>query len=207
MARKAAKQATSTELTGGAGFTFEDRIVAYYLAALLREERGAGQAGTVISVAVQQAPLHPMDDVIVEFSEDGVRRVLGLQVKRQVRITAAPSNTDFREIMAASVATRQTDEFQVDEDAYGFAAENVAMEPLRSFERLIQWAKSSPTDDDFARRFEKGGSAAAAECKLREGLFPLTGSTTASEEAAFYRQFVPLHMHVLAEGGSLQPKQ
>jgi len=34
-------QATSTELTGGAGFTYEDTVVAYYLAALLREERAA----------------------------------------------------------------------------------------------------------------------------------------------------------------------
>ena len=30
------EQATSTELTGGPGFTYEDTVVAYYLAALLR---------------------------------------------------------------------------------------------------------------------------------------------------------------------------
>jgi hypothetical protein len=93
MARKKAEQATSTELTGGAGFTFEDLVVAYYLAALLREERALGQSGIVSSVAVQQGSAHPMDDLIVEFDEDGTTRTLGLQIKRHVRITAAASNT------------------------------------------------------------------------------------------------------------------
>ena len=101
-------QATSTELTGGAGFTYEDKVAVYYLAALLREERAAGQSGIVTSVAVQQARVNPMDDVIVEFKDDGTRRVLSLQVKRQLRITGAVSNTDFRDILAAAAATRQT---------------------------------------------------------------------------------------------------
>ena len=74
---------TSTELTGGAGFTFEDTVVAYYLAALLRGERAAGQEGTVTGVAVQQAGHgHPMDDLIVDFKHDDSRRRLSLQVKR-----------------------------------------------------------------------------------------------------------------------------
>jgi hypothetical protein len=93
MARMTTEQATSTELTGGTGFTFEDRVVTYYLAALLREEKAAGQTGFVTGVAVQQGQAHPMDDIIVEFSEDAARRVLGLQVKSQLRITAAASNS------------------------------------------------------------------------------------------------------------------
>jgi hypothetical protein len=32
---------TSTEIAGGAGFTYEDTVVAYYLAALLREDWAA----------------------------------------------------------------------------------------------------------------------------------------------------------------------
>src|SRR5665811_1372875 len=64
------QQATSTELTGGAGFTYEDTIVAYYLGALLREERAAPLNGIVKTVAVQQEGHgHPMDDIIVEFDE------------------------------------------------------------------------------------------------------------------------------------------
>jgi hypothetical protein len=188
------EQATSAELTGGAGFTFEDRVVAYYLAALLREEGASGQNGIVTSVAVQQAPDRPMDDVVVEFAEEGIRRTLGLQVKRPVRISAA--NTDFREIMTAAVATRRKAEFQVDADAYGFAAERVAVERLQSLHRLIDWAKSSPTGDGFTRRVEMAG---AAERNLREELRPLIGAASVDDEADFYRHFVALRMDGLAE--------
>ena len=198
MARNNTEQATSTELTGGAGFTFEDHVVAYYLAALLREEGAAGQNGIVTSVAIQQAPGHPMDDVVVEFMEQGVRRMLDLQIKRQVRISAAVSNADFREIMAAAVATRQGAEFQVDADAYGFAVERVGVERLQSLQRLIDWAKSSPTGQDFARRLEKAG---IAERNLRKELRSLISATSTDEEAAFYRHFVALRMDGLAAAG------
>lgn len=204
MARKKAEQATSTELTGGAGFTFEDLVVAYYLAALLREERALGRSGIVSSVAVQQGMAHPMDDLIVEFDEDGTTGTLGLQIKRHLRITAAASNTDFREIMAAAAATRRMTKFRVDADAYGFAAGDVAIGPWRTLGRLIEWAKSSPTGEDFERRFEPGGTAAAAECQLRNDLRPLIGAASVSEETDFYRQFVALRMDGLLEGGVLR---
>ncbi len=62
----------STELTGGAGFTYEDTVVAYYLSSLLRRERAAGQTGFVTSVAVQQQGHgNPMDDLVVEFDDVG----------------------------------------------------------------------------------------------------------------------------------------
>jgi hypothetical protein len=35
----------STELTGGAGFTYEDTVVAYYLAQLLGRQRATAQSG------------------------------------------------------------------------------------------------------------------------------------------------------------------
>ena len=200
----AKKQATSTELTGGAGFTYEDTVVAYYLAALLREEHAAGQCGIVTSVAVQQAQVNPMDDVIVEFKEGSTRRVLSLQAKRRLRITAAASNTDFREIMAAAVATRRRAEFQIYVDAYGFAAENVAVEPLRSLNRLIEWAKSSPNGVSFALRFKEGGSAAAAERSLRNKLAPLIDAQSPDEERNFYAQFVALKFDGLVDDGIMR---
>jgi hypothetical protein len=46
------EQRTPTEITGGAGFTYEDTVVAYYLAALLREGRAAPIEGIVRDVAV-----------------------------------------------------------------------------------------------------------------------------------------------------------
>jgi hypothetical protein len=205
MASDVRSQATSTELTGGAGFTYEDTVVAYYLAALLREGHAAGQDGVVTSVAVQQSGHgHPMDDLIVEFTDGAGRRVLGLQVKRQLRISAALANNDFRQIMAAAVATRESGTFLQDIYAYGFVAEHVATDPFRSLNRLIDWAKASSSGEHFEQRFVDGGAAAAAERALRLELNPLTGATTADSEASFFRHFVALKMDGLGEGGVLR---
>ncbi|MFJ2363835.1 AAA family ATPase [Pseudomonas sp. NPDC087697] len=205
MDKEAKQQATSTELTGGAGFTYEDTVVAYYLAALLREERAAGLSGVVKTVAVQQdGHGHPMDDIIVELIDDGIQRRLSLQAKRKVQISAAQSNSDFRDILSRAIATRASDTFNADFDAYGFVAEIVAIEPFRTLGRLIDWGKSSPSGEDFARRFAPGGAAAAAERSLREELAPLIGGQTPDDERKFYSQFVTLNINGLAEGGILR---
>ena len=59
--------ATSPELTGGAGFTFEDRCSALYLAALLAETSAAGLIGDIVAcVELQRGSFGaPMDDIIV----------------------------------------------------------------------------------------------------------------------------------------------
>ncbi len=205
MCKEERQQATSTELTGGTGFTYEDTVVAYYLAALLREERAAGLSGVVKTVAVQQAGHgRPMDDIIIELDDDGSQRRLNLQVKRTIQISAATTNNDFRDVLSRSVATRATDDFNVDLDAYGFVAENVASGRFRALNRLIDWAKSSPSGEDFSRRFAPGGAAAAAERSLRNELAPLIGAQSADDERRFYTQFVALNLNGLTEGGILR---
>src|ERR1039458_2831584 len=105
-AKRKAVAATSTEITGGAGFTYEDAVVAYFLTALLRKEPAAGQTGTVTRVAIQQARHgEPLDDIIVNTTIDDEPRRLSLQVKRAVEISAAPSNEHFREIVRHALET------------------------------------------------------------------------------------------------------
>src|SRR3546814_11553398 len=66
---KEGKAKQSPELAGGSGFTFEDAVAAYYLAALLAEAYAPGIPDhTVVRVAVQQRHFkQPLDDVIVDF--------------------------------------------------------------------------------------------------------------------------------------------
>jgi hypothetical protein len=196
------KQATSTELTGGAGFTYEDKVVAYYLAALLRGEKAMLQHGVVSCVAVQQAGHdQPMDDLIVEFQDPEGQRTLSLQVKSTITVSGAVTNKDFRDIVNRAQETRQTSGFQADRDAYGYVVENVAEAGHRSLNRLINWAISSPTSADFNRRFEEGGAAAAAERALRIELAPLIGMRDVEDEWHFYRQFVAARLNGLDETG------
>ncbi len=203
MTSDAQKAATSTELTGGAGFTYEDTVVAYYLAALLRAEPAAGLDGRVVSVAVQRDGLgHPMDDIVIEFEDAAGCRTLGLQAKRLVRVTAAPSNTEFAGIMECASATLASVDFEANRDAYGFIAEQCADAPLRRINRLIDWAKASPDGADFEKRFGSDGSAAAKERQLREELRTLAGTSSADEEVDFYRHFVALRLDGLTAGGA-----
>lgn len=189
--------AASTELAGGAGFTFEDLVVSYYLCALLRDEGAFGLNGRVVSVAVQRAGHdQPMDDLVVEFDDGGTVRTLGLQVKR--RLSVGSGNADFRAVLTAALAVIQKADFNPDNDWYGFVAEFVAVEPLRSLQRLIEWAKASPSEADFTRRFEPGGAAAAAERNMRADLATIIDD---NDHAAFLRQLVAQKMEGLGDGG------
>jgi hypothetical protein len=199
------QKAASTELTGGAGFTYEDTIVAYFLAHLVRHERAAAQSGFVTSVAVQQRGQgNPMDDLVIDFNDAGRTRSLGLQIKRSLTISGAPSNHDFRGIVAAARETQALASFTNGADRCGFIVEYVTPDSLRSMKRLIDWAKDSPTGAEFAVRFTASGTAAATETALRNDLLPIIGATNADEELAFYQNFTAFQLGGLEEGGALR---
>jgi hypothetical protein len=193
----------STELTGGAGFTYEDTVVAYYLAQLLRHERAAGQTGIVISVAVQrQGHGRPMDDVIVGLDDSGTKRSLDLQVKRSLTISGA--DKQFKDIVAAAMKTQASDAFVEGSDASGFVVEHVTDTTFRSLSRLISKAKASPDAEDFEEYFSSTGTAGADDKKLRKSILTLTGAATLNDEVSFYKSFAALHLVGLEEGGALR---
>ncbi|EJN10124.1 ATP-binding protein [Herbaspirillum sp. YR522] len=199
-----ATKSAPTELTGGKGFTYEDKVVAYYLAALLRAETAMGQQGTVSSVAVQwEGRGQPMDDLIVEFVDTDGSRILALQVKSSLRITGAATNKDFRDIIKKARQTQQIVGFQPDRDVHGYVVEHIAEDPHRSLNRLISWAKSSPTASDFDQRFTAGGAVGSAEKTLRDTLAPLIEAQDLDDEWNFYRQFVATRLNGLEETGVL----
>lgn len=205
MSSSSGNKPASVELTGGAGFSYEDTVVAYYLAQLLRRERAAGQAGFVTSVAVQQQGHgNPMDDLVVEFDDVGIERVLGLQIKRSVTISGAESNDEFRGIIAAAAKTQALASFTKDADKCGFVVEHVAPDRLRTLKRLIDWAVASTTGAEFEERFLPTGAAAMAELDLRAALKPVIGVTNADEEISFYKHFVAFRIDGLVEGGVLR---
>lgn len=193
----------STELTGGAGYTYEDTVVGYYLAVMLRAEAAAGIGGTVTRVAVQQRPAGmPLDDVVIDTSDTVGDRRLSLQVKRSLTVSAAPSNADFRQIIADCRATREDARFRVNRDSYGFAAQTVAVGPLRDFRRILELARSSASAHEFVIRFEGSGATSHDQRALREELRPLIADTDAAEWD-FYRHFVAPDLSGLEPGGAL----
>jgi hypothetical protein len=199
------RRPASTELTGGAGFTYEDTVVAYYLTQLLRRERASGQSGFVKSVAVQRQGFgHPMDDLIVEFDDQDTRRTLDIQIKRSVTISSAASNEEFRGIISDAVKTQALATFTKGLDKCGFVVEHVTTETFRNFVRLIDWATSSTTGAEFETRFTVQGNAGKDEQSLRTALRPLLGDPSSDDEVSFYQHFAALNFNGLGEGGALR---
>ncbi len=196
------ERSRSTELTGGEGFTYEDTVVAYYLTALLHDDAAAGLTGHVVRVAVQQASAgEPLDDLIVDAEVDGSRRRLSLQVKRQLTISAAAKNTDFRELIANSLKTRAKPEFRVGLDRYGFIARTVTDERLNSLQRIVARAQASPSGADFVARFKAGSQASQADIELREELRELIQPADADGERDFYQHFFAQRLDGLEQQG------
>jgi hypothetical protein len=198
--------AQSPEITGGAGFTFEDAAVAIYLAALLGEENAPGLPGRVIvRVAVQQAAFgEPLDDLIVDgrAKDQGLAR-LSLQVKRSLTISAAKSNSDFREIVLRAWETASKNDFRESTDRVGALTGTVSDIWKRALETVCEWARESATPEAFVKRFD--GSAGnqhrsvlnAFRTVLADALTPTTGDAKIHR---LLRHFVLIRFDLLHEG-------
>ncbi|RYZ40545.1 MAG: hypothetical protein EOO71_15645 [Myxococcaceae bacterium] len=154
--------AASPELTGGAGFTYEDGVASVYAAALLSETTAPGlPARQVKRLSVQQGPLgHPLDDVIVEGEgADCVRMRLSLQVKRKLVISDAPSNTDFRDTVLRAHATVVGTDFKVGLDRVGVVTGEITDASKRSFETLCDWARADNDVTGFVKKLHTEGVA------------------------------------------------
>lgn len=156
----------SPELTGGAGFTFEDAAAACYLAALVGGNTAPGLDARVVQrVAQQQAGAgEPLDDVIVDAiapADNSLMR-LSLQIKRSLTVSDAASNTDFREVIKRSWQTLQKTGFREHVDRVGAAVGNISDDAYRNFTTVCEWARASESPASFFQRFGGGGGASQA---------------------------------------------
>jgi hypothetical protein len=199
----------SPEISGGAGFSFEDATVAIYLAALLGEESALGLLGRiVVRVAVQQVAFgEPLDDLIVDgVGVDESRARLSLQVKRAVRISAAKTNTDFREIVSRAFATIRRPDFREDRDRVGAIVGTIADGPRRALIEVCEWARQSTDAETFLARFKVKGVAGPERRAVLKAFQKIMSETTngVADSDAFrlLRHFVLIHLDLLHEGAA-----
>lgn len=187
---------TSAELTGGAGFTFEDAVTAWYLAALVTGTTATGLDGRVVTrVAQQQADFgEPLDDVIVdaELPEGSGAMRLSLQAKSALTISSAESNSDFKEIIQRSWQTLSKPDFREHIDRVGAATGNVATQTSRAFITVCEWARASDTTEVFAQRL-RGGSASDTHRDVALAVRTIAEATgRALDDAELHRLFAHL---------------
>ena len=204
----------SPELAGGAGFTYEGCVAAFYMCFLLAEAYAPGIDDRVVCcVSVQQRDFgEPLDDVIVDFrSAAGDLARLSLQVKRSLTISDAKSNTDFREVIRDSWSTLKKNNFRHGTDRYGAAVGAVAQGKAEAFERLCEFARESVTTDHFEARFAAGGNASQDVKDVKDGIATLldeaNGNPCTNEQVhQFLAHFVLLQFDFLREGAGDPPE-
>ena len=91
-------EGNSPYATGGGGVTFEQRVAVQYLAHLLSGDGAIelGEGRSVVSVEFQQAPGHPVDDLVVRAASPDVLQpslVLALGIRRSPKLVRSDELT------------------------------------------------------------------------------------------------------------------
>lgn len=203
----------SPELAGGTGFTYADQVAAHYLIALLLGSAAPGLAERlVVRVALEQRDAgEPLDDIIVDAkAPDGSVARLSLQVKREITVSAAPGNKDFRDIIRDSWATIDKPSFREAVDRLGAAVgPSTAVGKWRDLVALAEFASASAIPADFAVRFSPNGSASKEHRAILEDLQAITtdlGRPASVEDMhALLRHFVLIRFDALHGGATDEP--
>lgn len=205
----------SPELAGGEGFTFEGDTAAFYLVSLLAEAGAPGiEDQIVVRVSVQQRDFgEPLDDVIVDFEGRAKNPVrLSLQVKRSLTVSAAKTNTDFRDIIRDCWATLKKPDFRISVDRYGVAVGTISPAKERALKTLCDWARESLTESHFGARFSSSGSASEGITSVRNDVVALLeevgkrGACTPEEIHQFFAHFILIQFDFLREGATDPPE-
>lgn len=193
----------SPELTGGAGFTYEDSVTAFYLAALLGEESAPGFGERIVTrVALQQANYgEPLDDLIVDgCARDGSLARASFQVKRALTVSAAASNDDFREVVVNAWETLQKPDFREDVDRVGAITGTISPGSRRALDAVCEWARASATLQSFQDHFQPGAASDDHRSVVEAFSEILRDIIPAREAAAGYRllrHFILISLDVL----------
>lgn len=203
--------AASPELTGGAGFTFEDGVAAVYAAALLSETTARGLPNRKVThLSVQQGALgHPLDDVVVEGSGvDGISMRLSFQVKRKFVISGATTNSDFRDTILSAYETLAGPGFTVGPDRVGVVTGEISDASKRVFETLCEWARSDGDTAGFVNKLRTSGVAGGKQIHFDIVRNILSAKLPdAALDAATHTllaHFVLMHFDMLHEGSEME---
>jgi hypothetical protein len=157
MLRKAMTRAMSNPFaTSGGGITFEQMVGSYYLVSLLASDIPRGCSGGMsYSVAFQRRWSDALlDDIVVTTrSTNNIEYRLFLQVKHDITISKAQTNVLFRQVMGDCWAMFQQGNsgFNPDRDRIGIAAGIYTKAIDEQLQKLLQWARTTISIEEFQR--------------------------------------------------------
>jgi hypothetical protein len=200
----------SPELAAGEGFTFEGNVAAFYLSAVLAQGSAPGIQNSVVTcVSLQQHDFgDKLDDVIVDFETfDKKPGRLSLQAKIPLTISAANSNSNFRDVIRGSWQTFKKANFRHNVDRYGAAVSEISSAKLRDLNTLCALAKESATNSHFEARFSAGGNASTSVATIKTDIEILIREAngeacTVQALQQFLAHFVVIQFDLHADNGT-----
>jgi hypothetical protein len=193
--------------TGGGGTTFEQLIGTYYLVSLLASDipRGLSE-GICQKVAFQQRWDDAiLDDIVVTTRlSDATERQLMLQVKHDITVG---DNNLFRRVMSDCWITFdvQRGNFNPLHDRIGIATGVYHTKVDKHLQRLLQWARTSISVEEFQRVQIEGFSSSEMREYLHifeKVLSEAAGQPISKQELwQFLKCFVYIHFDFEHEGG------
>ena len=142
-----AKQAAPVSLTGGAGFDFEDRVAARFLADMLAGLRTFGEEfGKVVRVDWQTRDAgRLLDDLAVTAADGAARRVAEVSVKSGRQVTSGGFPANFVEAVWEQWPSTESDTFDKDSDLLVLVTGELANDVEEAWKTLFKEASATPS--------------------------------------------------------------
>lgn len=199
------KNIASPISTGGAGNDYENRVGAYYLAALLLQAVPRGQeAGVTREVRFQRLyEGEPLDDLIIVSELPVGEAKLALQIKRDLNLGG--KDKIFNEVIQACWETFKSTNFHIGIDRFGIGIRLYSKKIDEDYQSVLNWARISKDSNDFLSRINQQGLANKTQCSfielIRGKLDIYLGSSVTDDELwNFLRSMVILHFDFQLDG-------
>jgi len=170
--KKGPKRLASSTSTGGSGVSYEAKVQALYLLAMLTGWPTPLQQDAVIEELRFQARIHGYntDDLVCTLLDDtGVRRKVLLQVK--LTLKAVPSDQPFKEAIVAAWHDHKNDTlFQKSHDRLVVIYANDIGGSIQASAQLTQFARTSLTSAEFVRKAIAEGFSSQARRTAYESI-------------------------------------
>jgi len=130
--------------TGGGGFTFEDKVDAYYLACLLAGRAPLGTSRGVLKRVDFQVRVDRwlLDDVLLRLSDGPEEHLCALSVKSGGQFTGGRFDSQFVEVAWRQSLLDAPNPFVQSRDWLGIACPPADVETHRQVEELLAWTRA-----------------------------------------------------------------
>lgn len=191
------RQAAPASLTGGAGFSFEDRVGAWVAAGLLAGAQPLGtDFGPLSVISFQGSRVHqPLDDLLLLSCEQPSKRFTA-SLKSFDMLRGGKLETSF---VADAWRRRLADDFDTDAELLGFVSANTAHGAWRSLAKLVEYARNDDPNRLAARLSEARGFNETDRGLWESATLPIEvaremGATTSQSPGMLLGHLMPLRL-------------